>query len=102
MRDKNGSVRDHGPECGREHGQLQPRRSGLGIVGNDRSWEGNLAMTQERLTPLAESILKDHRINNLPAEDTPPPGKLLAHTVELFKYHDPATSMTLHVDRLLP
>ena len=51
--------------------------------------------------PLSESILKDHRINNLPTEDAPPPGKLFAHTVKLFKDHDPTTSMTLHVDCLL-
>jgi hypothetical protein len=50
---------------------------------------------------LSESIFKDHRINNLPAEDTPPPGKVFARAIKLFKDHDPATPMTLHVDSLL-
>jgi hypothetical protein len=50
---------------------------------------------------LSESIFKDHRINNLPAEDTPPPGKVFARTIKLFKDHGPATPMTLHVDSLL-
>jgi len=50
---------------------------------------------------LAQSVLKDDWIDNLAAEDAPPPGKMLAVPIKLLEDHDAATSMTLHLGSLL-
>jgi hypothetical protein len=50
---------------------------------------------------LTHPVLKDHRIDNLSAEDASPPGKLLAVTIKLLKDHHAAASMTLHLSSLL-
>jgi hypothetical protein len=61
-----------------------------------RDLDRGISLRLEQLLFLAESVLKDHRVNNLPAEDAPPPEKVIARTVKPFKNHDPAAPTTFH------
>jgi hypothetical protein len=49
------------------------------------------------LTFLFESILQDHFIHDLAAENTSPSEKFFAYSIEFFEYHRSAASITLHV-----
>ena len=51
---------------------------------------------------MVEPVLHDHLVNNVSANNTSPPEKLLTVAVELFVGHDTATPLTLHFSYLLP
>jgi hypothetical protein len=46
------------------------------------------------------TVLQNHLINNLPAQDTSPSYKVLMGSVEPFIDHHTATTMTLHLKLL--
>ena len=58
----------------------------------------SFSQTEEmRLPPsFLTSILKDHRVNNVAADDTSPAEKFLAIAVEFFVGHYTATFLTSH------
>jgi len=45
---------------------------------------------------LLESILHDHLINDLAAENASPPEEFLAYAIKFFEDHYSATTMALH------
>jgi len=55
-----------------------------------------LAFGKGTLTFLLESILQDHFVHDLAAENTSPSEKFFTYAIEFFEYHSSATSITLH------
>jgi hypothetical protein len=55
-----------------------------------------LSWSAERDSLFLAPVLEDDLIDDLPAENAPPPRELFAGTVELLKDHCPTASMTLH------
>jgi hypothetical protein len=55
-----------------------------------------LAFRKGILTFLLESILQDHFVHNLAAENASPSEKFFTYPIEFFEYHCSAASIALH------